>query len=81
MTVDTLRTTNIIENLNCGVERYTRQREALARRSMIRRWVAKALLEAEQLFRRVRGYRDMRHLVAALDMLVLPESASNRCVI
>jgi len=37
------------------------------------RWVASALLEAEQRFRRVRGYRDMRHLIAALDALVPPE--------
>lgn len=39
---------------------------------MIQRWVASALLEAEQRFRRVRGYRDMHHLVAALDALAPP---------
>ncbi len=34
---------------------------------MIQRWVSAALLEAEKNFRRVRGYRDMRHLISALD--------------
>ena len=36
---------------------------------MIQRWVSAALLEAEKQFRRVRGYRDMRHLIRALDAL------------
>lgn len=39
---------------------------------MIQRWVASTLLEAEQRFRQVPGYRDMRHLVA-LDALAPPE--------
>ena len=30
---------------------------------MIQRWVASALVEAEKHFRRVRGYRDLQHLV------------------
>ncbi len=68
----TLRTTNIIENLNGGVERYTRNVKRWRGGQMIQRWVASALLEAEQRFRRVRGYRDMRHLVAALDALAPP---------
>ena len=36
---------------------------------MIQRWVSAALLEAEKHFRRVRGYRDMPRLIAALDAL------------
>ena len=36
---------------------------------MLQRWVCAALLEAAKKFRRVRGYRDMHHLVAALDAL------------
>ena len=68
----TLRTTNIIENLNGGVERYTRNVKRWRGGQMIQRWVASALLEAEQRFRRVRGYRDMHHLVAALDALAPP---------
>ena len=69
----TLRTTNIIENLNSGVERYTHNVKRWRGGQMIQRWVASALLETEQRFRRVRGYRDMRHLVAVLDALPLPD--------
>ena len=70
----TLRTTNIIENLNASVERYTRNVKRWRGGQMIQRWVASALLEAQQRFRRVRGYRDMRHLVSALDALTPPEA-------
>ena len=41
----------------------------------IQRWVVSALVEAEPRFRRVRGYRDLRCLVAALDALVPPDGA------
>jgi hypothetical protein len=34
---------------------------------MILRWVAIALAEAERHFHRVRGCKDMKHLVAALN--------------
>ena len=51
----TLRTTNIIENLNGGVERYTRNVKRWRGGQMIQRWVASALLDAEQRFRRIRG--------------------------
>ena len=40
---------------------------------MIQRWVASALVEAEPRFRRARGYRDLRHLVGALDALDPPD--------
>ena len=36
---------------------------------MIQRWVASALVEAEPRFRRVRGDRDLRYRVGALDAL------------
>ena len=38
---------------------------------MIQRWVASALVEAEK--QRVRGYRDLQHLVGALDALAPPD--------
>ena len=41
---------------------------------MIQRWVASALVEAEKHFRRVRGYRYLRHMVCALDALDPPDS-------
>ena len=72
----TLRSTNMIENLNGSVERYTRnvKRWRGGRGGqMIQRWVASALVEAEKHFRRVRGYRDLPHLVVALDALAPPD--------
>ena len=65
----TFRTTNAIENLNSLVENYTRNVKRWRDGSMIQRWVSAALLEAEKHFRRVRGYRDMPHLISALDAL------------
>ena len=53
----TLRSTNIVANLNGNVERYTRNVKRWRGGHMIRRWVASALVEAEKHFRRVRGYR------------------------
>ncbi len=69
----TLRTTNIIENLNGSVERYTRNVKRWRSGQMIQRWVASALVEAEPRFRRVRGYRDLQYLVGALDALAPPD--------
>ena len=69
----TLRTTNLIENLNGSVERYARNVRRWRGGQMIQRWVASALVEAEKHFRRVRGYRDLRHLVCALDALDPPD--------
>ena len=71
----TLRTTNIIENLMGSVEAYTRRVKRWRGGQMIQRWVASALVEAEPRFRRVRGYRDLRYLVAALDALAPPDGA------
>lgn len=65
----TLRTTNPIENLNGAVAIYTRNVKRWRGGTMIQRWVSAALLEAEKHFRRVRGYRDMPRLIAALDAL------------
>ena len=44
----TLRSTNIIENLNGSVERYTRNVKRWRDGHMIQRWVASALVEAEK---------------------------------
>ena len=71
----TLRTTNIIENLMSSIESYTRRVKRWRGGGMIQRWVASALVEAEPRFRRVRGYRDLRYLVAALDALAPPDDA------
>jgi len=65
----TLRTTNAIENLNGSIANYTRNVKRWRGGSMIQRWVASALVEAEGKFRRVRGYRDLQNLDRALDKL------------
>ena len=71
----TLRSTNIIENLMDSVEGYTRRVKWWRGGQMIQRWVTSALVEAEPRFRRVRGYRDLRYLVAALDAPAPPDRA------
>ncbi len=65
----TLRTTNAIENLNGSIANYTRNVKRWRGGSMIQRWVASALVEAERHFRRLRGYRDLPRLINALDQL------------
>ena len=72
----TLRSTNIIENLNGSVERYTRNVKRWRGGHRIQRWVASALVEAEKHFRRIRGYRGLPHLVNALDVLVPPDGVA-----
>ena len=62
----TLRSTNPIENLNGGIAKFTRNVRRWRDGSMILRWVGSAILEAEKKFRRVRGYREMPTLIAAL---------------
>lgn len=63
----TLRSTNPIENLNGTISAFTRRVSRWRGGSMILRWVATAIGEAEKKFRRVRGYRSMPQLLAALD--------------
>jgi putative transposase len=65
----TLRSTNTIENLNGGVATYTRNVKRWRGGSMIVRWVSAAVLEAQGHFRRIRGYRDIQRLVAALESI------------
>lgn len=66
----TLRSTNPIENLNGGVGLFTRNVRRWRNGAMILRWVGSAVLEAEQTFRRVRGFREMPALTTALHQLV-----------
>ena len=58
--------------MNGSVERYTRNVKRWRDGQMIQRWVASAPVEAENHFRRVRGYRNLPHLVNALDALAPP---------
>ena len=63
----TLRTTNPIENLNGSIVRYTRNVRRWKDAKMALRWVASALQDANGRFRKLRGFKDMGKLLAALD--------------
>lgn len=63
----TLRTTNPIENLNSSIARYSRNVQRWKDGTMVLRWVASALHDAHDRFRRLRGCADMKALLAALD--------------
>jgi len=63
----TLRTTNPIENLNGSIARYTRNVKRWRDGQMTLRWAASALSDAKDRFRKLRGHRDMKTLLAALD--------------
>lgn len=62
----TLRTTNPIENLNGSIAHYARNVKRWRDGQMTLRWVANALSDAKERFRKLRGYRDMKQFVAAL---------------
>ena len=62
----TLRTTNPIENLNGSIAHYSRNVKRWRDGQMTLRWVASALSDAKDRFRKLRGYRDMKQLTAAL---------------
>lgn len=65
----TLRSTNVIENLNGSIVAYARNVKRWRDGQMVLRWVGAALHEATAHFRRVRGYRDLSTLTAALVVL------------
>ena len=44
---------------------------------MVRRWTAAGMLNAERSFRRIKGYKQMPHLVDALHLHAHPETASD----
>jgi transposase-like protein len=64
-----LRSTNPIENLNGSVVHFARNVRRWTDASMMLRWVATGLREAQKQFRRLKGFRDMKHFVAALDRI------------
>lgn len=63
----TLSTTNPIENLNSTIRRVLHRVKRWKGGSMVKRWVAAGVLEAERGFRRLRGHKGMPTLVAALE--------------
>jgi putative transposase len=62
----TFATTNPIENMNGSLRRIARNVKRWRDESMIRRWVALGVAEAQKGFRRVKGHVHMATLVAAL---------------
>ncbi len=66
----TLRTTNPIENLNGSIAHYTRNVKRWRDGMMTLRWIASALTDAKDRFRRLRGHRDMTLLLAALEQRI-----------
>jgi transposase-like protein len=77
----TLRSTNPIENLNGSIATYTRNVKRWQGGQMIIRWASAAVLDAARRFRRIRGYRDLERLVAALDAIEpTPNDAMNQRV-
>jgi len=65
----TLRSTNTIENLNGSIATYARNVKRWRDGQMVLRGVGAALHEASAHFRRVRGYRQLPILIAALAKL------------
>ena len=62
----TLRSTNAIENLNGLTARYLRNVKRWRDGAMLERWVGASLIEVVRGFRKIRGHRDFKHLVAAI---------------
>lgn len=62
----TFSTTNAIENMNGSLRRVARNVKRWRDESMIRRWVALGIAEAQRGFRRVKGHAHLKVLIAAL---------------
>lgn len=63
----TLKSTNPIENLQGSIKSFTRNVKRWRSGSMALRWCVTALSEAERHFRRIKGFRAMPFLMAALE--------------
>jgi transposase-like protein len=61
-----LSSTNLIENLFSRVREIARRVKRWQGGTMILRWTAAGVLEAERGFRKIAGYRELPKLVAAL---------------
>jgi putative transposase len=74
----TLRTTNPIENLNGSIAHFARNVKRWKDGQMTLRWVAGALNDAKQRFRKLRGHREMRTLLTALAAKTTDSQRSQR---
>lgn len=73
----TLRSTNPIENLNGSIAHYTRNVKRWRDGQMTLRWIASALCEAKQRFRKLRGHRDLEQLMLALGNRLLDRKTTS----
>jgi putative transposase len=73
----TLRTTNPIENLNGSITHYTRNDKRWRDGQMTLRWIASALSDAKDRFRKLPGHRDMKQWIDALDRRLTAEHHSD----
>jgi putative transposase len=64
---ETLRSTNPIENLQGLLKQVAHKVRRWRSGSMALRWGVTGMMEAERRFRRVKGYREMPQLLAALE--------------
>ncbi len=64
----TLRTTNPVENLNGSIAHYTRNVKRWKDGQMTLRWIASAFSDAAGRFRKLKGHRDMKSLLTALEL-------------
>ena len=71
--LQTLRSTNPIENMHDSMKRVARNVKRWRGGSMVVRWGVTALMDAETQFRRIRGFRDIPALNAALAATIAPE--------
>jgi transposase-like protein len=67
-----MATTNAIENMNGSLRRVARNVKRWKDESMIRRWVALGIAEAQRGFRRIKGYKNMPSLLAAMRPTTAP---------
>lgn len=72
----TLRSTNPIESAFDKVRMASRNVKRWRNGQQVLRWTAAGLLEAEQGFRRIKGYRQLPRLSDALRKQIVPESSS-----
>ena len=70
-----LKTTNSIESTFGRVRELSRRVKHWRGASMVMRWVGSGLVRAQAGFRRIKGYRDMPSLIAALKTLDLTQHA------
>jgi transposase-like protein len=73
-----MATTNAIENMNGSLRRVARNVKRWKDQSMIRRWVALGIAEAQRGFRRIKGYKNMPSLLAALRPTTAPVAVGTK---